>query len=252
MARGGRDGSCRKGGQGGGRAGKGDRVAVTDAQVAGGHGARGGSRNKRHGLPAARNLHPEALFILGNGGHLLYPPASAILTTAGENDISPGVKKLPPLNIVLYQPEIPQNTGNVGRSCLAAGAHLWLVRPLGFRVDEKHLRRAGLDYWQHLSWTAVDDWQEPVDSLPVENHWYSPQSADTLYPEASYQPGDSLVFGCETAGLPPSVTSSRPDRCLRIPIHNPVRSLNLASAVAVGTFEVLRQWREHGLIPRDF
>jgi tRNA (cytidine/uridine-2'-O-)-methyltransferase len=162
------------------------------------------------------------------------------------------VKKLPPLNIVLYQPEIPQNTGNVGRSCLAAGAHLWLVRPLGFRIDEKHLRRAGLDYWQHLAWTAVDDWQELSDSLPVENHWYFTKSAETLYTEVNYQPGDSLVFGCETSGLPPSVTSSRPDRCLRIPIHNPVRSLNLASAVAVGTFEVLRQWREHGLIPRDF
>ncbi|MFP6750394.1 MAG: TrmH family RNA methyltransferase, partial [Pirellulaceae bacterium] len=117
---------------------------------------------------------------------------------------------------------------------------------------EKHLRRAGLDYWQHLNWTTVDDWQTLTDTLPVQNHWYFSKTAETLYTDVSYQPGDSLVFGCETAGLPASIISANPGRCLRIPIQNPVRSLNLASAVAVATFEVLRQWREHGLIPRDF
>ena len=174
------------------------------------------------------------------------------MTTAATDDISPVVNHTPLLNIVLYQPEIPQNTGNIGRSCLASGAHLWLVRPLGFRVDQKQLRRAGLDYWKHLDWTAVDDWGELSQVLPEENHWYFTKEATTLYTEVRYQPGDTLVFGCETSGLPTSLTSAAPDRCLRIPIQNPVRSLNLASAVAVATFEALRQWREDGLIPRDF
>ena len=168
------------------------------------------------------------------------------------NDISPVVIETPPLNVVLHQPEIPPNTGNIGRSCLAAGAHLWLVRPLGFRVDEKQLRRAGLDYWQHLHWTAVDDWQELERNLPARTHWYFTKHAETLYTDVRYQPGDALVFGSETAGLPDSILSTDADRCLRIPIRDPVRSLNLASAVAVATFEVLRQWRHDGLIPRDF
>ena len=154
----------------------------------------------------------------------------------------------PKLNIVLHQPEIPQNTGNVGRSCLAVGAKLWLVRPLGFQLDEKQLRRAGLDYWQHLNVEVVDQWEALEASLPPTRHWYFSKTADRIYTDAEFLPGDSLVFGSETRGLPNTLLTEDPQRCLRIPIYNPVRSLNLASAVAVGALEVHRQWRERGLI----
>jgi tRNA (cytidine/uridine-2'-O-)-methyltransferase len=158
----------------------------------------------------------------------------------------------PELNIVLYQPEIPQNTGNVGRSCVAAGAKLWLVRPLGFRLDEKRLRRAGLDYWQHLDHQVVDDWEDLQRKLAPSRTWFFSKTATEGYTDVSYQPGDTLVFGCETGGLPASLLADSSSRSLRIPMRQQVRSLNLASAVAVATFEVLRQWRAGGLIPADF
>ena len=154
----------------------------------------------------------------------------------------------PNLNIVLHQPEIPQNTGNVGRSCLAVGAKLWLVRPLGFQLDEKNLRRAGLDYWQHLNVEVVAQWEALAASLPPTRHWYFSKTAERIYTDAEFLPGDSLVFGSETRGLPNALLTDNPQRCLRIPIYNPVRSLNLASAVAVAALEVHRQWRERGLI----
>jgi tRNA (cytidine/uridine-2'-O-)-methyltransferase len=148
----------------------------------------------------------------------------------------------PSLNVVLYQPEIPQNTGNVGRTCLAIGAKLWLVRPLGFRVDEKSLRRAGLDYWQHLDWEAVDQWGEVEQRLRPQRPWFYSKSATRLYTDVKYQAGDVLVFGNEDSGLPNSIRHEYSDRLLRIPIQPPVRSLNLASAVAVVVFEAVRQW----------
>jgi len=180
------------------------------------------------------------------------PAFSSILTTATRHDISPVVNPTPNLNIVLYQPEIPQNTGNVGRSCLAAGARLWLVRPLGFQLDASKLHRAGLDYWKHLDCSVVNDWESLCEELSPKQHWYFTKAATTVYTDVEFKPGDSLVFGCETAGLPSSLTADHSHRCLRIPIQPPVRSLNLASAVAAATFEVLRQWRVDGLIPPDF
>ena len=161
------------------------------------------------------------------------------------------MNKTPTLNIVLFQPEIPQNTGNIGRSCLAVGATLWLVRPLGFQLDAKHLRRAGLDYWQHLQVKIVDSWQLLTEALPVQSHWYFSKSATTIYTDVDYAPQDTLVFGSETRGLPPSLLENAPTRSLRIPIMNPVRSLNLASAVAVAALETQRQWRESGLLAAD-
>ena len=154
----------------------------------------------------------------------------------------------PKLNIVLHQPEIPQNTGNVGRSCLAVGAKLWLVRPLGFQLDEKQLRRAGLDYWQHLDVEVVDHWESLATLLPAANHWYFSKTAEQIYTDVEFSPGDSLVFGSETRGLPGKLLANNPQRALRIPIYNPVRSLNLASAVAVAALEAQRQWRARGLI----
>ena len=147
-----------------------------------------------------------------------------------------------PLNIVLYQPEIPQNTGNIGRTCVALGAKLWLVRPLGFLVDDRHLRRAGLDYWQHLQWDVVDHWAQLETRLPDLKPWFFSKRADRLYTDVEYQPADVLVFGCETQGLPESWLARHADRAVRIPISANVRSLNLANAVAVAAYEAVRQW----------
>jgi tRNA (cytidine/uridine-2'-O-)-methyltransferase len=147
----------------------------------------------------------------------------------------------PTLHVVLYQPEIPQNAGNVGRTCVAVGAKLWLVRPLGFRLDERRLLRAGLDYWDHLDWEAVNDWDELRRRLPEQRYWYFSKTASRLYTQADFQRGDVLVFGSETEGLPRSLLQAHADCSLRIPIRAPARSLNLACSVAVAVFEALRQ-----------
>ena len=145
------------------------------------------------------------------------------------------------LHIVLVQPEIPQNAGNIGRTCVALGAKLWLVRPLGFRMDERHLRRAGLDYWQHLEWEAVDDWAALRQRLPEPEPWLFTKTAERLYTTATFRPGDVLVFGSETQGLPPSLLQSAANRCLRIPMRPEARSLNLACSVAIAAYEARRQ-----------
>ena len=108
----------------------------------------------------------------------------------------------PSLHIVLYEPEIPHNAGAVGRTCVALGAKLWLVRPLGFRVDDRQLRRAGLDYWQHLDWEAVDDWDALSAQLPKRPPWLFSKTAGIPYTEARFAKGDVLIFGSESAGLP--------------------------------------------------
>jgi tRNA (cytidine/uridine-2'-O-)-methyltransferase len=148
----------------------------------------------------------------------------------------------PRLHIVLYRPEIPYNTGSVGRTCVAVGAKLWLVRPLGFRVDDYHLRRAGLDYWQHLEWEVVDDWSTLLAQLPAERHWYFTKKAARSYATAELHMGDVLVFGSESQGLPDDLLGLSPDRNLRIPTRSEVRSLNLSNTVAVASYEALRQW----------
>lgn len=150
------------------------------------------------------------------------------------------MKYQPSLNIVLFQPEIPPNTGAVGRTCVAVGAKLWLVRPLGFRVDEKTLRRAGLDYWEYLEWEVVDNWGALCERLPGANPWFFTKSATRSYLEIAYQPGEVLVFGSETAGLPPSLLK-QPQRNLRIPTRPQVRSLNLSNSVAIVAYEAMRQ-----------
>jgi tRNA (cytidine/uridine-2'-O-)-methyltransferase len=145
------------------------------------------------------------------------------------------------LHVVLVAPEIPHNTGSVGRTCVAVGAKLWLVRPLGFRVDDYYLRRAGLDYWKHLAWQIVDDWAELSSHLPAARHWYFSKKASRVYSEARYSLGDVLVFGCESSGLPEELLAE-PSRALRIPTRKEVRSLNLSNSVAVAVYEVMRQW----------
>lgn len=155
------------------------------------------------------------------------------------------MKYVPQLHVVLYQPEIPPNTGNIGRSCVAIGAKLWLVEPLGFNMDEKELRRAGLDYWPHLEWQRVKDWQELTEHLAeplaANRAWFYTKTAKQHYTDAKFQQGDVLVFGCETKGLPPEILQQYAEQTLRIPIREQVRSLNLSAAAAVAMFEAVRQ-----------
>jgi tRNA (cytidine/uridine-2'-O-)-methyltransferase len=150
-------------------------------------------------------------------------------------------KYKPALHVVLYQPEIPHNTGSVGRTCVATGAKLWLVEPLGFRLDDYYLRRAGLDYWPSLEWEVVADWAALTARLPGSRFWLFSKSGTRDYHDVAYQTGDVLVFGSESAGLPESLRSTAGSDLLRIPIRPQVRSLNLSNAVAVVLYEGLRQ-----------
>jgi tRNA (cytidine/uridine-2'-O-)-methyltransferase len=147
----------------------------------------------------------------------------------------------PRFHIVLFQPEIPPNTGAVGRTCVALEAKLWLVRPLGFRVDDSTLRRAGLDYWQHLQWQVVDHWDQLVTELDASRFWFFSKTATLVFTEARFERGDALVFGNETSGLPPSLLAANCQRAVRIPTGPGVRSLNLSCSVAVAGYEVDRQ-----------
>jgi tRNA (cytidine/uridine-2'-O-)-methyltransferase len=171
------------------------------------------------------------------------------LTLCTARVIPRDVKYEPLLHIVLFQPEIPHNTGSVGRTCVAAGAKLWLVRPLGFRLDDYYLRRAGLDYWPHLEWEAVDDWQSLCDKLPACEPYCFTKTASRSYTTVNYRPGDVLVFGSESQGLPASILEPNRDRALRIPIRSAARSLNLSNSVAIVTFEARRQWEHDGARP---
>ncbi len=156
------------------------------------------------------------------------------------------MKYQPRLHIVLHQPEIPYNTGSVGRTCVAAGAKLWLVRPLGFRIDDYYLRRAGLDYWEHLEWEIADDWQALLvrlaEQAPGRQPWYFTKTATHVYTTVKFHEGDIFVFGSESNGLPPSLLEANRERALRIPIRPQVRSLNLSNSAAIVMYEALRQW----------
>ena len=151
----------------------------------------------------------------------------------------------PLLHVVLYQPEIPPNTGNIGRTCVALGAKLWLIRPLGFQINEKELRRAGLDYWPHLDWEAVDDWQVVENKLAQQlnggRFWFFTKTATRLYTQADFQRGDVLVFGSESKGLPPELLEKHREQALRLPMRPQVRSLNLSATAAVAMYEAARQ-----------
>lgn len=148
----------------------------------------------------------------------------------------------PSLHVVLHRPDIPQNTGNIGRTCVAIGAKLWLVRPLGFRIDEKALRRAGMDYWKHLDWEVVDDLETALGKLPGRPVWKLTVRGERAPWEVDIAGGDVLLFGSESRGLPDRVLEQNPDRNLRLPMRPEVRSLNLASSVNTICYEAVRQW----------
>ena len=148
----------------------------------------------------------------------------------------------PILHVVLYQPEIPPNTGNIGRTCVAVGARLHLVKPLGFDIGEKAIRRSGLDYWRHLDLSVAEDWDEAVADLPSGcRPWVFTKHAERTPWEAGFERGDVLLFGRESVGLPPEIRDADPDRRLAFPMRPQVRSLNLASTAAAAVYEAVRQ-----------
>lgn len=147
------------------------------------------------------------------------------------------------MNVVLVEPEIPPNAGNVARLCAATGTALHLVEPFGFTLDDRRLKRAGLDYWRHLRWHRWADWRTFQAQLPPGARlWLIESKGRKRYSEVAYQPEDYLVFGRETAGLPQQIVEHYADSWLRIPMfHSQVRSLNLANCVALVLYEALRQ-----------
>lgn len=145
------------------------------------------------------------------------------------------------LHIVLVEPEIPANTGNIARTCAATGAHLHLVRPLGFRTDDRTLKRAGLDYWHAVQVSYYDSFQEVKERFPEGRFFFASTRADKRFTEFAFRDEDVLVFGKETKGLPEELLAEHPETCLRLPMTGDVRSLNLSNAVAVIVFEALRQ-----------
>lgn len=146
------------------------------------------------------------------------------------------------LNIVLIEPEIPQNTGNISRTCAATGARLHLVKPFGFEINDKHLKRAGLDYWQYLDITYYESQAEFFEKNKGENFYFFTTKALHRHTEVSYPDKAFLVFGKETKGLDEELLLANRDQCVRIPMIEQARSLNLSNAVAIATYEVLRQW----------
>lgn len=149
----------------------------------------------------------------------------------------------PAMHLVLVQPEIPPNTGNIARLCAATRTTLHLIEPFGFRLDDTTLKRAGMDYWEQVTWQRWPDWNAFARQLPVgANLWFIESGGPKLYTEAKFCAGDYLVFGRETAGLPQELLERHPERWLRIPMFNPQsRSLNLSNCAALVLFEALRQ-----------
>jgi tRNA (cytidine/uridine-2'-O-)-methyltransferase len=147
------------------------------------------------------------------------------------------------VNVVLVEPEIPPNTGNIARLCAATRTVLHLIEPFGFQLDDRQLKRAGLDYWQHLTWRRWPDWPAFQKQLPAAPRlWLIESHGARHYAEVEYRPGDYLVFGRETAGLPKAILEHYPSAWLRVPMfHGQVRSLNLSNCVALVLYEALRQ-----------
>ncbi len=151
------------------------------------------------------------------------------------------------INIVLHEPEIPQNTGNIARTCAATGAALHIIRPMGFEIDDKKLKRAGLDYWHHLDITYYDDLADFYAKNPQACVYYFTTKAQHIYSEASYPSPVYIMFGKETKGLPEALLVEHPDTCVRLPMRDGLRSLNLSNTVAVAVYEILRQRNFEGL-----
>ncbi len=151
------------------------------------------------------------------------------------------------LNIVLYQPEIPANTGNIGRTCVATNTRLHLIEPLGFRLSEKEIRRAGMDYWDHLDLHRYINFEEFQQKNPEAKIWMATTKAKSVYSEVQYGPNDYIMFGKESAGIPEEILIDYPKTCIRIPMMDTIRSLNLSNSVSIVLYEALRQQNFGGM-----
>ena len=145
------------------------------------------------------------------------------------------------LNIVLYEPEIPANTGNIGRTCVATGTRLHLIEPLGFRLDEKSLKRAGMDYWKDLDVTTYIDFNDFMEKNPGAKIYMATTKAPNVYTDVKYEPDWYIMFGKESAGIPEEVLVEHKEDSIRIPMLGDIRSLNLGNSVAIVLYEALRQ-----------
>lgn len=145
------------------------------------------------------------------------------------------------MHIILHQPEIPANTGNIGRTCVATGSSLHLIEPLGFRLTEKEIKRAGMDYWEHLEVTRYINFEEFLEKHPGVKIWMATTKAKQTYTDVRFGPDDFLMFGKESAGIPEEILVDHEADCIRIPMLPAIRSLNLSNSVAVVLYEALRQ-----------
>ena len=145
------------------------------------------------------------------------------------------------LNIVLFEPEIPSNTGNIGRTCVATGTRLHLIEPLGFRLNEKAIKRAGMDYWADLDVTTYVNYQDFLDKNPGAKIYMATTKSRQTYTEVSYEPDCYIMFGKESAGIPEEILVENQENCVRIPMIGETRSLNLSNSVAIVLYEALRQ-----------
>lgn len=145
------------------------------------------------------------------------------------------------MNIVLHQPEIPANTGNIGRTCVATGTTLHLIEPLGFRLDEKSIKRAGMDYWEKLDVRRYVNYEDFLEKNPGAKVWMATTKAKHCYSDVEFGPDDYIMFGKESAGIPEEILVDNEDTCIRIPMLDEIRSLNLSNSVAIVLYEALRQ-----------
>ena len=152
------------------------------------------------------------------------------------------------MNIVLFEPEIPSNTGNIGRTCVASGTRLHLIEPLGFSLSEKALKRAGMDYWKNLDVTTYIDYQDFLEKNPGVKIYMATTKAHRVYTEVSYEEGCYIMFGKESAGIPEEILVENEETCIRIPMLDEIRSLNLSNSVAIVLYEALRQNHFDGML----
>ncbi len=145
------------------------------------------------------------------------------------------------MNIVLHEPEIPANTGNIGRTCVATGSTLHLIEPLGFRLNEKEIKRAGMDYWEHLDVRRYDDYKDFCEKNPNAKIWFATTKAKHSYTDVEFGPDDYIMFGKESAGIPEEILVDHEETCIRIPMLPQIRSLNLSNSVSIVLYEALRQ-----------
>ncbi len=145
------------------------------------------------------------------------------------------------MNIVLHEPEIPANTGNIGRTCVATGSTLHLIEPLGFRLNEKEIKRAGMDYWEHLDVRRYDDYRDFCEKNPDAKIWFATTKAKHTYTDVQFGPDDYIMFGKESAGIPEEILVDHEENCIRIPMLPQIRSLNLSNSVSIVLYEALRQ-----------